>query len=119
MDSRLIIGLTYLIIRFLKRPMEERLDFLTKESSALFESLPPPEALSVRKIPFLELPPDTNCDTPLVDIGLATSAAPTFFPEHLIGDAIMVDGGLIANAPRHACCLRGASVGTPCRPASD
>ena len=42
MDSRLIIGLTYLIIRFLRRRLEERLDFLTKESSALFESLQTP-----------------------------------------------------------------------------
>jgi predicted acylesterase/phospholipase RssA len=66
---------------------------------------------------------DTNCDTPLVDIGLATSAAPTFFPEHLIGDAIMVDGGLIANAPdmlavfealqsEHLADLRLISIGT-------
>ncbi len=42
---------------------------------------------------------DGSCDTQLIDIGMATSAAPTFFPEHMIGDAIMVDGGLIANAP--------------------
>lgn len=42
---------------------------------------------------------DPNCDTPLIDIGLATSAAPTFFPQHLIGNTVMVDGGLIANAP--------------------
>lgn len=42
---------------------------------------------------------DASCGTPLVDIGLATSAAPTFFPQHLVGDAIVVDGGLVANAP--------------------
>jgi len=42
---------------------------------------------------------DVNCDTSLIDIALATSAAPTYFPEHLVDSAIMVDGGLVANAP--------------------
>lgn len=42
---------------------------------------------------------DDGCTTPLIDIGLATSAAPTYFPEHLIDNAILVDGGLVANAP--------------------
>jgi predicted acylesterase/phospholipase RssA len=37
--------------------------------------------------------------TPLVDIALATSAAPSYFPEHKLGSNILVDGGLIANAP--------------------
>ena len=35
----------------------------------------------------------------LVDIALATSAAPTFFPRHVLDDSQYVDGGLIANAP--------------------
>lgn len=34
-----------------------------------------------------------------LDVALATSAAPTFFPAHRIGDRVYVDGGLIANAP--------------------
>ncbi len=42
---------------------------------------------------------DLSCDTSLIDIGLATSAAPTYFPEHTVGSAIVVDGGLVANAP--------------------
>jgi patatin-like phospholipase/acyl hydrolase len=42
---------------------------------------------------------DLSCKTSLVDIALATSAAPTYFPEHSVGDNIVVDGGLIANAP--------------------
>jgi uncharacterized protein len=33
------------------------------------------------------------------DVGLATSAAPTFFPPYLMNDTLMVDGGLIANGP--------------------
>jgi len=37
--------------------------------------------------------------TPLLDVALATAAAPTYFPEHRIGTNIFVDGGLIANAP--------------------
>jgi patatin-like phospholipase/acyl hydrolase len=35
----------------------------------------------------------------LIDVALATSAAPTFFPPHRIGDRVYLDGGLIANAP--------------------
>lgn len=35
----------------------------------------------------------------LVDIARATSAAPVFFPHHVIDGQIYVDGGLIANAP--------------------
>ncbi len=35
----------------------------------------------------------------LVDVGLATSAAPTFFPIHTINDSRYVDGGLAANSP--------------------
>lgn len=34
-----------------------------------------------------------------VDVALATSAAPTYFPAHKIGDEIFVDGGLWANNP--------------------
>ena len=35
----------------------------------------------------------------LVDVGLSTSAAPTFFSPHLMNDSLNVDGGLIANGP--------------------
>jgi len=35
----------------------------------------------------------------LVDIALATSAAPVFFPHHVIEDQIYVDGGLVASGP--------------------
>ena len=34
-----------------------------------------------------------------LDVALATSAAPTYFPPHRIADRVYVDGGLIANAP--------------------
>jgi uncharacterized protein len=34
-----------------------------------------------------------------IDVALATSAAPTFFQPHIVGDHSYVDGGLIANAP--------------------
>jgi predicted acylesterase/phospholipase RssA len=36
---------------------------------------------------------------PTLDVALATSAAPTYFPPHRIGDRVYVDGGLVANAP--------------------
>lgn len=35
----------------------------------------------------------------LVDVALATSAAPTYFPIHRIGGEMFADGGLYANAP--------------------
>jgi len=40
-----------------------------------------------------------SLSTPLLEVALATSAAPTYFPEHRIGRSIFVDGGLIANSP--------------------
>ncbi|WP_458130980.1 CBASS cGAMP-activated phospholipase [Pseudomonas sp. R3-41] len=36
---------------------------------------------------------------PMVDIALATSAAPTYFPRHQLQHSQYVDGGLFANAP--------------------
>lgn len=36
---------------------------------------------------------------PVVEVGLATSAAPTYFPAHRIGTEIFADGGLFANSP--------------------
>jgi patatin-like phospholipase/acyl hydrolase len=36
---------------------------------------------------------------PVVDVALATAAAPTFFPLHQIGGELFADGGLYANAP--------------------
>jgi len=35
----------------------------------------------------------------MVDIALATSAAPTYFPRHIVAGSEYVDGGLYANAP--------------------
>lgn len=37
--------------------------------------------------------------TSTLDVALATSAAPTYFPPHRIDDRPLVDGGLVANAP--------------------
>lgn len=37
----------------------------------------------------------------LVDVALATSAAPTYFPIHVIDDQQYVDGGLIGNSPAY------------------
>lgn len=38
---------------------------------------------------------------PVVDVALATSAAPTFFPLHKIRGELFADGGLYANSPDH------------------
>jgi hypothetical protein len=38
-------------------------------------------------------------DLPIVDVGLATSAAPTYFPSIAIGDGAVVDGGVFAANP--------------------
>lgn len=42
-----------------------------------------------------------DCKLRVVDVALATSAAPTFFPLHRIGGEMFADGGLYANAPDH------------------
>ena len=44
--------------------------------------------------------------TSLRDIALATSAAPTYFPDHVIDGHSYVDGGLIANAPDSIALMR-------------
>jgi patatin-like phospholipase/acyl hydrolase len=36
---------------------------------------------------------------PVSDVALATSAAPTYFPAHRIGDDLYADGGMFANSP--------------------
>lgn len=36
---------------------------------------------------------------PMVDVALATSAAPGYFAPHLVGDVRMIDGGIYANNP--------------------
>lgn len=45
----------------------------------------------------------------LRDVALATSAAPTYFPEYALGDSSLVDGGLVANAPDTAAILKALS----------
>lgn len=42
---------------------------------------------------------DRDKDIKLVDVALASAAAPTFFPSHFIGAAEWLDGGLAANSP--------------------
>jgi patatin-like phospholipase/acyl hydrolase len=42
-----------------------------------------------------------DCKLKIVDVALATSAAPTFFPLHRIGGEMFADGGMYANAPDH------------------
>jgi uncharacterized protein len=38
-------------------------------------------------------------DAPIVDVGLSTAAAPTYFPSHGLGGRALVDGGLFAANP--------------------
>ena len=47
--------------------------------------------------------------TTLLDVCLATSAAPTYFPAHALNDDVLVDGGLVANAP-DLCALMAAQA---------
>ena len=42
---------------------------------------------------------DIDHKLPLVDVALATSAAPTYFDPYIVDDRLMLDGGLIANSP--------------------
>jgi hypothetical protein len=70
-------------------------------------------------------PNDPRGGVTLRDVAFATSAAPTFFPEHAVLANALVDGGVIANAPdvlalvraisthgRHPSEIRLLSVGT-------
>lgn len=43
--------------------------------------------------------PPFNLDLPLVDVALSTSAAPTYFGSHGVGEMALVDGGVFANNP--------------------
>lgn len=56
------------------------------------------------------LPNDPHGATTLRDVAFATSAAPTYFPEHEIRSNALVDGGLIANAPDVIALTRALSV---------
>jgi hypothetical protein len=47
--------------------------------------------------------------TTLLDVCLATSAAPTYFPAHALNSDVLVDGGLVANAP-DLCALLAAQA---------
>ena len=47
--------------------------------------------------------------TTLLDVCLATSAAPTYFPAHALDSDVLVDGGLVANAP-DLCALLAAQA---------
>jgi predicted acylesterase/phospholipase RssA len=47
--------------------------------------------------------------TTLADACLSTSAAPTYFPPHLLDSDVLVDGGLVANAP-DLCALLAAQA---------
>jgi hypothetical protein len=47
--------------------------------------------------------------TTLLDVCLATSAAPTYFPAHALENDVLVDGGLVANAP-DLCALLAAQA---------
>jgi len=42
---------------------------------------------------------EADRDADMVDVGLATSAAPTYFPSHPVGDRALVDGGVFAANP--------------------
>jgi len=45
---------------------------------------------------------ETDAQISLVDIALATSAAPTYFPAHVINNEVYVDGGIMMNSPGQA-----------------
>lgn len=48
---------------------------------------------------------DPDSSAALLDVALATSAAPLYFPPHKIGNDLYADGGLIANRPDHLAIL--------------
>lgn len=56
------------------------------------------------------LPKDPRGVVTLRDVAFATSAAPTFFPEHAVLSNALVDGGVIANAPDVLALVRAMSI---------
>jgi patatin-like phospholipase/acyl hydrolase len=52
----------------------------------------------------------SNASVTLRDVALATSAAPTYFPEYAIGPNSLIDGGLVANAPDAIAVLKAMST---------
>jgi len=52
----------------------------------------------------------SHANTTLRDVALATSAAPTYFPEHTVRESSLVDGGIVANAPDTAAILKALST---------
>lgn len=53
---------------------------------------------------------DLDATTSLVDVALASAAAPLYFPPHQIGSTQLADGGLIANAPHIVALSEATSV---------
>ena len=46
----------------------------------------------------------------LIDVALASAAAPLYFPAHTIGNLQFADGGLIANAPHAIAAIEASSI---------
>ena len=44
-------------------------------------------------------PDGVDADVSIIDAAVASAAAPTYFPAHVIGTELYADGGLIANSP--------------------
>jgi len=59
--------------------------------------------ISTNSIEYFGNVPDVHgirCkDAPLLDVAMATSAAPFFFPPHKIGEDYFADGGIVSNNP--------------------
>lgn len=74
-----------------------------KQAKSALSSLPLPVLItavnSISKDAEIFGHSSQSLDPTLLDAALATSAAPTYFPEHKIGTRNYVDGGLVANAP--------------------
>lgn len=73
--------------------------------------VPAVSATSGRPVMFeTGVPNDPFEDVLLRDVAFATSAAPTYFPEHPVKSNALVDGGIIANAPDVLALTRAMSL---------
>ncbi|HEV2159478.1 patatin-like phospholipase family protein [Bradyrhizobium sp.] len=83
----------------LREALESELGKTTKLGDCKKRLIIPAISLNQYKLRLFDSKDDSDKDYRLVDVVLASAAAPTYFPPALVGDTHYVDGGLCCNNP--------------------